>query len=780
MSNLIDLTVNGRLFPHWIIKNFKKFYLPEIIRKEGDDPCNKVYKEELTKYQKFVSQFLSYESPFNSILLFHGLGSGKTANAINIYNVLFNFYPNWNVFIIIPAALKDDPWLKDLKKWLSKEDYKKRFNNITFISYDSPFADKDFLEKVKKKDNSKETIYIFDEAHRFITNVYNNIVSTKGKRAKTIYDYIVNEKKENDRTRILLLSATPVVNDPFEYAIIFNLLRPGTFPKEYTKFEEIYVSNSGYKMINKNRKNMFQRRIMGLTSYYMGATPDKFAKKTIHYKKIIMGKYQERIYNYFEDIEKKKEKIAIKYGNKSDKPSTYLTYTRQSSNFVFPNINKNINGEKRPRPSQFKLDITDKSLFVDGNDEENIARIKKKKEGVMYIKSINNFNIALIEYFKKLHKKDIMKKHTISTDISNLKKKYNFSFTKFWNNKDRKSLLLTEMYNCSPKYIYIIFNLLKKRGPVLVYSNYVDMEGLGIFKIYLKFFHFISFDKDSEINKLTTNNINKFDKDYKFDNKRYMEFHGKIDKAIRLKNKNIFNLKENKYSKFIKIIMISPAGAEGLNLRNVRQVHILEPFWNEVKIEQVIGRAIRICSHKDLPMDERKVDIFRYTCIRKNGKETTDEKLELLSRRKNRLLSSFTQAVKESAADCNLFKNHNMLGESYNCFKFDENSLFETNIGPAFTKDTEFDIKMNNGSNSNNSISKKIKVRKIKAVIEEENNKFVEKDTYWVNDKTNIVYNNFEQPVGKLKINNNNDFELYKNMYIISNIIKIPIFKLYE
>ena len=172
-----------------------------------------------------------------------------------------------------------------------------------------------------------------------------------------------------------------------------------------------------------------------------------------------------------------------------------------------------------------------------------------------------------------------MKKHTINTDMTNLKKKYNSSFVEFWNNKDRKSLLLTEMYNCSPKYIYIIFNLLKKKGPVLVYSNYVDMEGLGIFKLYLQFFNFISFDKDLEINKLNISNINKFDKDYKYDNKRYMEFHGKIDKAIRLKNKNIFNLSVNKYSKFIKIIMISPAGAEGLNLRNVRQVHILEPLF---------------------------------------------------------------------------------------------------------------------------------------------------------------------------------------------------------
>ena len=71
----------------------------------------------------------------------------------------------------------------------------------------------------------------------------------------------------------------------------------------------------------------------------------------------------------------------------------------------------------------------------------------------------------------------------------------------------------------------------------------------------------------------------------------------------------------------IKLIMISPSGAEGINLSNCRQVHIMEPFWNEVRIEQVIGRAIRQCEHKDLPMKERTVDVFRYKMIRNSGKE---------------------------------------------------------------------------------------------------------------------------------------------------------------
>ena len=119
---MIELEVNGRIFPSWVLKNFKKFTLPEIIRKAGEDPCNEKLKAELTPYQRFLGQFLNYRSPFKDMLVFHGVGSGKTVSAINIYNVLFNFTPKWNVFLLIPASLRNDPWLKDLGNWLEKSD----------------------------------------------------------------------------------------------------------------------------------------------------------------------------------------------------------------------------------------------------------------------------------------------------------------------------------------------------------------------------------------------------------------------------------------------------------------------------------------------------------------------------------------------------------------------------------------------------------------------------------------------------------------------------------
>ena len=56
--------------------------------------------------------------------------------------------------------------------------------------------------------------------------------------------------------------------------------------------------------------------------------------------------------------------------------------------------------------------------------------------------------------------------------------------------------------------------------------------------------------------------------------------------------------------------MITASGAEGISLRNVRYVHLVDPYWHPVRLEQVIGRARRICSHKDLPPELQTVTVY--------------------------------------------------------------------------------------------------------------------------------------------------------------------------
>ena len=780
---MIELEVNGRIFPSWVLKNFKKFTLPEIIRKAGEDPCNEKLKDELTPYQRFLGQFLNYRSPFKDMLVFHGVGSGKTVSAINIYNVLFNFTPKWNVFLLIPASLRNDPWLKDLGNWLEKSDKDLRMKNIHFVHYDSPFADRDFLDKVKKVDVTKGTLYIFDEAHNFIRNVYNNISSKKGKRAQVIYDYIQQEKKDNNNTRVVMLTATPAVNTPYEYALYFNLMRPGSFPESEAIFNQLYISSTNFRSLNEETKNMFQRRIMGLASYYIGATPDKFAQQTIHYKNIIMEKYHEDIYTHFEEIEEEKEKIRRRMarGKVGDEMSTYSSYTRQACNFVFPTLGTKITGEDRPRPGQFRVKDEDGEVIDEGKDIEKTIELKRSKQQVVdYMNAVNIYINTFIEHLKEIHRKDKDATHTLKKDVEDFFKKYEGSFTKFYNESKNKSGLFNTLYMCSPKFIHIIFNILKSKGPVLVYSNYVAMEGLQIFKIYLNFFGFLSLDDDKEVDNGTIDSLKstKLSKN----GHRFIEFHGGIEKELREKNKKIYNDSLNKEGNLVKIIMISPAGTEGISLRNTRQVHIIEPYWNEVRIEQIIGRAIRICSHKDIPMNERHVDVFRYKMVRSNGKETTDERLENIARRKNNLLISFTEAVKETAVDCELFKSHNMMGTKYKCFKFNEQSLFEKPLGPSYAKKLEYDKKMDNGSNSKDSYSQKIKVRKIRAVKKINDNMYSTASEYWYYADTGVVYDlEKDFPIGKVELDENGQImKVDNNTYIISSLIEIPEFKLFD
>ena len=58
--------------------------------------------------------------------------------------------------------------------------------------------------------------------------------------------------------------------------------------------------------------------------------------------------------------------------------------------------------------------------------------------------------------------------------------------------------------------------------------------------------------------------------------------------------------------------MITSSGSEGIDLKNVRFVHILDPYWHPVRTEQVIGRARRICSHHLLPEALRTVKVYLY------------------------------------------------------------------------------------------------------------------------------------------------------------------------
>jgi len=755
-SNYIDFKVNGRMFPLWVLQNLRKYKLNPIVKIEGQDPCKKQNTTEefiIRDYQKFAGIYLDYKSPYKNILLYHGLGSGKTVSAINVYNMLYNYNPNWNVFVLIKASLKDDPWMRDLNNWLSKEENAERWANIRFINYDAPRADRDFLNKVKEADSSKKNIYIFDEAHNFIRNVYNNIINKIGKRAQTIYDYIIQEKKENDSTRVILMTATPAINKPYELALIFNLLRPETFPTNEQKFNEIYISTTGQPILNPETKNMFQRRIIGLVSYYAGDTSDLYARKVSLQKNLVMEEHQLEVYKANEEIEKK-----IEANNRGKNGSTvYKSYTRQASNFVFPNMGSDMSGENRPRPSKFKLTERDIIRLMEGKTGEEIDKETEDRQK-LYLQTMDRYIKAFDNYLEKLADQDKQYGLSLDADLDVFKTKYAYKFTEFWKEYDKKSNILQGMYESSCKMTAIMFYSLRSAGPVVVYSNYVKMEGLEIFKIYMKYFGFTKYGAENGI-----------------DFHRYTEFSGDIEKEERKKILADYNTIKNKDGSKIRIILISPAGSEGISLKNVRQVHVMEPYWHEVRIKQLIGRAVRACSHADIPIDERYVDIFRYNAVINDNHITTDQIMQENAVAKENLIDSFLKTIKEVAVDCELFSEVNMLDGKYTCFKFNERSYFDQYAGPAYKDDIYYDKKINNGLNAVNTTVSNVKVMRIKAV-KVENNNLSQPIDCWYNPITGVVYD-FQLKYPFAKIRKNIDGipdKIDKYTYVLDNVIVIP------
>ena len=127
---------------------------------------------------------------------------------------------------------------------------------------------------------------------------------------------------------------------------------------------------------------------------------------------------------------------------------------------------------------------------------------------------------------------------------------------------------------------------------------------------------------------------------------------------IRLSPNNDFEVKgltgeDNKDGNKVKVVLISKAGSEGIDLKFIRQVHILDPWYNMNRIEQIIGRAVRNFSHKDLPFEKRNVEIFMYgTILEKNLEEAADLYVYRVAEYKAIQIGRVSRVLKQTAVDC--------------------------------------------------------------------------------------------------------------------------------
>lgn len=198
-------------------------------------------------------------------------------------------------------------------------------------------------------------------------------------------------------------------------------------------------------------------------------------------------------------------------------------------------------------------------------------------------------------------------------------------------------------------------------GIILIYSQYIDsalipmalaLEEMGFTRFGEKGTHPLFKKRPTDVVDVRTMKSPKDKKD--FMPARYSMITG----DPRLSPNNDYEVKEmtneiNKEGNKVKVVLISKAGSEGIDFKFIRQVHILEPWYNMNRIEQIIGRAVRNFSHKDLPFEKRNVEIFMYgTILDDNIEESADLYTYRVAEHKAMQIGKVSRVLKESAVDC--------------------------------------------------------------------------------------------------------------------------------
>ena len=247
--------------------------------------------------------------------------------------------------------------------------------------------------------------------------------------------------------------------------------------------------------------------------------------------------------------------------------------------------------------------------------EETISYYKKEKDS-HYPESFTTYNKidmgnAQISEYRHYLKKILSLDNIQHIDYSILDKRKVNNFL----NVTRQLSNTLENSPDFPKILAIWEFISKAPKPIIVYSNYLA-NGILPLTVHL--------------------NKNKVS---------YALYYG--EQMEEKRNKIIDNYNERK----IDVLLITSAGSESLDLKNTRSIHIMEPHWNESKINQIIGRAIRYNSHKALPESERTVEIVRWISVfgLKIPYETADEYLIKIAQQKEKMFNAFDKIIKETS-----------------------------------------------------------------------------------------------------------------------------------
>ena len=705
----------------------------DYINLTNDEIC-KTVEYSLKPQQKFMGQFVNPATNINNSLVFHGLGSGKTCTSL-VIGEAFKTTTKQKLLYVVPAPLVDqvrDEIIGELKMYSEEEmnqgkepeiwsctaqcvingkqdfytnvndrlilefleqDYNKKRKSLNDLSEEINTLLKEkrrdeamdlkkqfsilqnevniaFAKVKNKKDtlNSKVTKIFQIESHNVfinklfketkdgtwtkrehLTNTDSPLLSSSGllvideiqrlvsaggklytKLFTAIYQYM------NPKCRIVVLSATPIYDNPYELSLTMNLLRPRMpFPLSRDQFYSFFlgrydnVDDDTCSRVTKNNyitndscvinKDLLRMLSAGYISYFRGGNPNAYP-----YKRIIVMEHKM--------ANKQKELYIDALRSDVSKDKSIFSKLLKGDEFLVKNINSFESEQKEDNVSGIYVTTQQFSNIALPIIKSDLVDNMLSKQGQSQIKSgLQTFKGEL----KKLKAKT-------SEEVLNYIREKGYS----------------------EKFVNIIDLSIKSDGPIFIFSNWLQF-GVEALSIILDACGFKKYPEQGALRYFVWSSETSSDKD-----------------LIR-KAKGTFNSMENKDGSLIKIILGTRSIMEGVSFKNVKQVHITDPWWNEARIEQILARAVRFCSHTNLPLDEQYTDIFRHYSVlpmlpdpdvgemlkevvgnqsfKNFNSITIEQKMLASSLKKYQINNEFEETLKQVAYDCDLNKKGNII-----------------------------------------------------------------------------------------------------------------------
>lgn len=608
-----------------------------------------VYQE---PQQLLLQNYISTNTGYDNILLYHKLGVGKTCTAISIAEGFKEYISNMgrkvvvliknkniqrNFFNELLTKCTDGEYISDVERNVlfgagSSSSKAELQNKITrtinktyqFMTYGTfvnrVLGMKDFEKdeygnntskvkvvdgKAKRKQlklpltNFNNTVIIVDEAHN-VTN--NDVYVALHKILGNSYNY-----------RLVLLTATPLYDNCKEIFEISNLLNVGRPEKQFPIRNDLYKpDNKGKLLVSK-----YQSPVINTDVLKGGIT-----KITEYGLKELEGALVGMVSYLRENVDTYPSKINIGTDLVPGKQGTAKVVYCQMSEYQYKVYMQALKLDLR---SKEMIDLENEVGEMDAEENALETQVSIAKSSSLYK---NSSDAATMVYPKEL-----------------------FGREGFGTLKHENTVLTTNLHKYSCKLSALLHNIKQSPGSIFIYSNYVSNGGTSLIRMLL------------DNNGYTEYRSRGSSQDYK----SFVVYDESTPIEEREKLRRMFNSADNKHGKLIKIIIGSPLISEGITLKNVRQVHVMEPSWNMSRINQIIGRAVRNHSHDDLPKKERDVSIFMYVATHNPKNNTSlssffvDKEKYVLSEEKDRANKEVERLLKMISFDCTIMKSRNMI-----------------------------------------------------------------------------------------------------------------------